>query len=104
MSADWDDEHYQFCYVDQDGVVQGARIPFQFSPETEEDIVVVTTKGKVEEIKQHNEELLRENQELKDSCTSLWKQKSDAQAELQRKQKALEPLQNINKKLEQKVE
>lgn len=99
-----DDEHYQFCYVDQDGVVRGASIPFQFRPETEEDIVVVTTKGKVEEIEQHNEELLQENQELKDSCASLQKQNSDAQAELQSKQEALEALQSINKKLEQKME
>ncbi|KAL6034086.1 hypothetical protein STEG23_007956, partial [Scotinomys teguina] len=99
-----DDEHYQFCYVDQDGVVRGASIPFQFRPESEEDIVVVTTKGKVEEIEQRNEELLRENQELKDSCASLQKQHSEAQAELQRKQEALEALQSINEKLEQRVE
>ncbi|XP_052613642.1 calcium-binding and coiled-coil domain-containing protein 2 isoform X1 [Peromyscus californicus insignis] len=99
-----DDEHYQFCYVDQDGVIRGASIPFQFRPESEEDIVVVTTKGKVEEIEQHNEELLRENQELKDSCASLQKQHSDAQAELERKQEALEALQSINKKLEQNME
>ncbi|CAH6775963.1 Calcoco2 [Phodopus roborovskii] len=99
-----DDEHYQFCYVDQDGIIRGASIPFQFRPETEEDIVVVTTKGKVEEIEQHNEELLLENQELKDSCASLQKQNSDVQAELQRKQEALEELQNINKKLKQEME
>ncbi|XP_007642656.1 calcium-binding and coiled-coil domain-containing protein 2 isoform X2 [Cricetulus griseus] len=99
-----DDEHYQFCYVDQGGVVRGASIPFQFRPETEEDIVVVTTKGKVEEIEQHNKELLRENQELKDSCASLQKQNSDLQAELQRKQEALEALQKTHNKLEQQVE
>lgn len=39
-----DDEYYQFCYVDQDGVVRGASIPFQFRPENEEDILVVTTQ------------------------------------------------------------
>ncbi|XP_008836515.1 calcium-binding and coiled-coil domain-containing protein 2 isoform X1 [Nannospalax galili] len=99
-----DDEYYQFCYVDQDGMVRGASIPFQFRPESEEDIVVVTTKGKVEEIEQHNQELCRENQELKDSCASLQKQNSDIQAELQRKQEELETLQIINRKLEQKVE
>lgn len=99
-----DDEHYQFCYVDQDGVVRGASIPFQFRPESEEDIVVVTTKGKVEEIEQHNEELLRENQELRDSCASLQKQHSDAQAELERKQEALEALRSTNKKLEEDME
>ncbi|XP_053426098.1 calcium-binding and coiled-coil domain-containing protein 2 [Nycticebus coucang] len=98
-----DDEYYQFCYVDQDGVVRGASIPFQFRPENEEDILVVTTQGEVEEIEEQNKELCKENQELKDSCVSLQKQNSDMQAELQRKQEELETLQSINKKLEQKV-
>ncbi|XP_062967641.1 calcium-binding and coiled-coil domain-containing protein 2 [Cynocephalus volans] len=98
-----DDEYYQFCYVDQDGVVRGASIPFQFRPENEEDILVVTPQGEVEEIEQHNKKLCKENQELKESCVSLQKQKSDMQAELQRKQEELETLQSINKKLEQKV-
>lgn len=40
----------------------------------------------MEEIEQHNNELRRENQELKDSCVSLQKQNSDLQAELQKKQ------------------
>ncbi|XP_008269561.1 calcium-binding and coiled-coil domain-containing protein 2 isoform X2 [Oryctolagus cuniculus] len=98
-----DDEYYQFCYVDQDGVVRGASIPFQFRPENEEDILVVTTQGQVEEIEQHNKELYRENQELKDSCVSLQTQNADMQAELQRKQEELETLQSINKKLEQEA-
>ncbi|PNJ66298.1 CALCOCO2 isoform 9 [Pongo abelii] len=98
-----DDEYYQFCYVDQDGVVRGASIPFQFRPENEEDILVVTTQGEVEEIEQHNKELCKENQELKDNCVSLQKQNSDMQAELQKKQEELETLQSINKKLELKV-
>uniref|UniRef100_A0A2I3N7K0 Calcium-binding and coiled-coil domain-containing protein 2 n=1 Tax=Papio anubis TaxID=9555 RepID=A0A2I3N7K0_PAPAN len=98
-----DDEYYQFCYVDQDGVVRGASIPFQFRPENEEDILVVTTQGEVEEIERHNKELCKENQELKDSCVSLQKQNSDMQAELQKKQEELETLQSINKKLELKV-
>ncbi|XP_048221266.1 calcium-binding and coiled-coil domain-containing protein 2 isoform X2 [Perognathus longimembris pacificus] len=98
-----DDEYYQFCYVDQDGVVRGASIPFQFRPESEEDILVVTTKGKVEEIEQHNVELCKENQELKDSCATLQKENSDMQAELKRKQEELETLQSTNNKLEEKV-
>ncbi|XP_055432093.1 calcium-binding and coiled-coil domain-containing protein 2 isoform X5 [Bubalus kerabau] len=117
-----DDEYYQFCYVDQDGVVRGASIPFQFRPENEEDILVVTTQGEVEEIEQHNKELCKENRELKDSCVSLQKQNSDMQATLQKKQRSqwqptpvllpgkshgrrsleeLETLKSINKKLEQ---
>ncbi|XP_014396633.1 PREDICTED: calcium-binding and coiled-coil domain-containing protein 2 isoform X4 [Myotis brandtii] len=99
-----DDEYYQFCYVDQDGLVRGASIPFQFRPENEEDILVVTTQGEVEEIEQNNKELRKENQELKDSCVSLQKQNSDMQAELQKKQEELETLKSINKKLGQKVE
>ncbi|XP_037665378.1 calcium-binding and coiled-coil domain-containing protein 2 [Choloepus didactylus] len=101
-----DDEYYQFCYVDQDGVVRGASIPFQFRPESEEDILVVTTQEEVEEIEQRNKELCRENQELKDSCLSLQKQNSDMQAELQRMQELqeeLKTLKNLNKKLENKV-
>ncbi|KAF6092665.1 calcium binding and coiled-coil domain 2 [Phyllostomus discolor] len=71
-----DDEYYQFCYVDQDGVVRGASIPFQFRPE---------------------------NEELRDSCASLQKQNSDLQAELRKKQEELETLKSINKELEQKA-
>jgi len=98
-----DDEYYQFCYVDQDGVVRGASIPFQFRPENEEDILVVTTQGEVEEIEQHNKELCKENEELKDSCVSLQKQNSDMQAELHKKEEELETLKSTNKKLEQQV-
>ncbi|EFB19970.1 hypothetical protein PANDA_005020, partial [Ailuropoda melanoleuca] len=98
-----DDEYYQFCYVDQDGVVRGASIPFQFRPENEEDILVVTTQGEVEEIEQHNKELCKENQELKDSCVSLQKQNSDLQAELHKKEEALETLRNTSKKLDQQA-
>ncbi|XP_047563651.1 calcium-binding and coiled-coil domain-containing protein 2 isoform X2 [Lutra lutra] len=98
-----DDEYYQFCYVDQDGVVRGASIPFQFRPENEEDILVVTTQGEVEEIEQHNKELRKENQELKDSCVSLQQQNSDMQAELHKKEEELETLKGTNKELEQQL-
>ncbi|KAM8999606.1 calcium-binding and coiled-coil domain-containing protein 2 isoform X1 [Sarcophilus harrisii] len=101
-----DDEYYQFCYVDQDGVVRGASVPFQFRPESEEDILVVTTQGEVEEIEQLNKELRQQNQELKDNCVSLQKQNSDMHAELQKTQELqerLESLTEINKTLEQKV-
>ncbi|XP_012933189.1 calcium-binding and coiled-coil domain-containing protein 2 isoform X2 [Heterocephalus glaber] len=99
-----DDEYYQFCYVDQDGMVRGASVPFQFRPESEEDILVVTTKVKVEETEQHNKELCQENQELQALCAHLEEQNSAAQAELQRKQEELETLQSVNKKLEQESE
>ncbi|XP_006902002.1 PREDICTED: calcium-binding and coiled-coil domain-containing protein 2-like isoform X1 [Elephantulus edwardii] len=101
-----DDEYYQFCYVDQDGVVWGASIPFQFHPESEDDILVVSTQGEVEELDQRNKELCKENQELKDSCVSLQKQNSDLQTELQKMhglQEELETLKNINKELERNV-
>lgn len=38
------DEYYQFCYVDQDGAVRGASVPFQFRAKTEDDILVVSTQ------------------------------------------------------------
>ncbi|XP_046937059.1 calcium-binding and coiled-coil domain-containing protein 2 isoform X4 [Lynx rufus] len=98
-----DDEYYQFCYVDQDGVVRGASIPFQFRPENEEDILVVTTQGEVEEIEQRNKELCKENQELKDTCVSLQKQNSDTQAELHKTQEELEILKSTAQKLEQEA-
>lgn len=50
-----DDGSYQFCYVDQDGVVQGASIPFQFFPERKRDFMALTTKGKTEGIQWHEE-------------------------------------------------
>lgn len=39
-----DDEYYQFCYIDQDGQVRGASVPFQFQAEAEDDMLVVTTQ------------------------------------------------------------
>ena len=41
------------------------------------------SQEKVEEMEQHTAELLRENQELKESCASLHQQNTDVQAELQ---------------------
>ncbi|XP_021501005.2 calcium-binding and coiled-coil domain-containing protein 2 isoform X3 [Meriones unguiculatus] len=96
-----DDEHYQFCYVDLNGVVRGASIPFQFRAETENDIVVVTTKERVEEIEQLNEELYQENQTLKNTCANLQEMLSEAQAELQKKQERVEETEQLNEELHQ---
>ncbi|XP_074019200.1 calcium-binding and coiled-coil domain-containing protein 2 isoform X2 [Numenius arquata] len=98
-----DDEYYQFCYVDQDGVVRGASVPFQFRAETEDDILVVTTQGEVEEIELQNKNLHKENEELKASCASLEKQKMDLQEKLnkmQELQNSLESLKSNTEKLE----
>ncbi|XP_072742204.1 calcium-binding and coiled-coil domain-containing protein 2 [Mycteria americana] len=98
-----DDEYYQFCYVDQDGVVRGASVPFQFRAETEDDILVVTTQGEVEEIELQNKNLHKENEELKASCASLQKQNVDLQEELsktQELQNSLESLRSNTEKLE----
>ncbi|NXG94600.1 CACO2 protein, partial [Stercorarius parasiticus] len=98
-----DDEYYQFCYVDQDGVVRGASVPFQFRAETEDDILVVTTQGEVEEIELQNKNLRKENEELKASCASLEKQNIDLQKELnkmQELQNSLESLRSNTEKLE----
>ncbi|NXV18313.1 CACO2 protein, partial [Cepphus grylle] len=98
-----DDEYYQFCYVDQDGVVRGASVPFQFRAETEDDILVVTTQGEVEEIELRNKNLRKENEELKASCASLKKQNIGLQKELnkmQELQNSLESLRSNTVKLE----
>ncbi|XP_068274712.1 calcium-binding and coiled-coil domain-containing protein 2 isoform X3 [Nyctibius grandis] len=98
-----DDEYYQFCYVDQDGVVRGASVPFQFRAETEDDILVVTTQGEVEEIELQNKNLHKENEELKASCASLQKQNIDLQEEVnktQELQNSLESLRSNTEKLE----
>ncbi|NWR38208.1 CACO2 protein, partial [Tachuris rubrigastra] len=98
-----DDEYYQFCYVDQDGMVRGASVPFQFRAETEDDILVVTTQGEVEEIELRNKNLREENEELKASCANLQKQNVELQEELkktQELQKSLESLRSNTEKLE----
>ncbi|KAM4030615.1 calcium-binding and coiled-coil domain-containing protein 2 isoform 2-T2 [Anomaloglossus baeobatrachus] len=48
-----DDDYYQFCYVDLNGEVRGASIPFQFTynPESEdEDILMVAPEREVEKL------------------------------------------------------
>ncbi|XP_039372735.1 calcium-binding and coiled-coil domain-containing protein 2 isoform X2 [Mauremys reevesii] len=87
-----DDEYYQFCYVDEEGVVRGASVPFQFRAETEDDILVVTTQGEVEEIEQQNKDLLKENKELKESCLCLQKQNLGLQEELRLAQEKMKEL------------
>ncbi|XP_072860456.2 calcium-binding and coiled-coil domain-containing protein 2 isoform X2 [Pogona vitticeps] len=77
-----DDEYYQFCYIDQDGQVRGASVPFQFHAEAEDDMLVVTTQGEVEEIEQQNAALLQENQELKEKESTLQKQNEDLQEKI----------------------
>ncbi|XP_006120517.2 calcium-binding and coiled-coil domain-containing protein 2 [Pelodiscus sinensis] len=87
-----DDEYYQFCYVDQEGMVRGASVPFQFRAETEDDILVVTTQGEVEEIEQQNKDLLKENKELKENCLCLQKQNLGLQEQLQLAQEKMKEL------------
>ncbi|XP_010181163.1 PREDICTED: calcium-binding and coiled-coil domain-containing protein 2 [Mesitornis unicolor] len=95
-----DDEYYQFCYVDQDGVVRGASVPFQFRAETEDDILVVTTQGEVEEIELQNKNLRKENEELKASCASLQKQNNDLQEELNKAQELQNSLESLRSSAE----
>ncbi|NXD87842.1 CACO2 protein, partial [Halcyon senegalensis] len=95
-----DDEYYQFCYVDQDGVVRGASVPFQFRAETEDDILVVTTQGEVEEIELQNKNLRQENEELKATCAGLQKQTIDLQEELKRTQELQNNLDSLRSSAE----
>ncbi|NXW60577.1 CACO2 protein, partial [Eurystomus gularis] len=90
-----DDEYYQFCYIDRNGVVRGASIPFQFRAESEDDILVVTTQGEVEEIEQQNKNLHQENEELKATCAHLQQQNSDLQEELKRTQELQTSLESL---------
>ncbi|XP_075630971.1 calcium-binding and coiled-coil domain-containing protein 2 [Balearica regulorum gibbericeps] len=97
------DDYYQFCYVDQDGAVRGASVPFQFRAKTEDDILVVSTQEEVEEIELENKNLRKENEELKASCASLQKQNINLQEELnktQELQNSLESLRSNTEKLE----
>ncbi|POI24278.1 hypothetical protein CIB84_011972 [Bambusicola thoracicus] len=98
-----DDEYYQFCYIDQDGMIRGASVPFQFRAETEDDILVVTTQGEVEEIELQNKNLLKENKKLQANCASLQKQNTDLQEDLKKTQElqnVLESLRSSTEKLE----
>ncbi|NXI66102.1 CACO2 protein, partial [Anseranas semipalmata] len=95
-----DDEYYQFCYIDQDGVVRGASVPFQFRAETEDDILVVTTQGEVEEIELQNKNLLKENEELQTSCASLQKQNAELQEELKKTRELHNGLESLRSSME----
>ncbi|XP_010008408.1 PREDICTED: calcium-binding and coiled-coil domain-containing protein 2 [Nestor notabilis] len=93
-----DDEYYQFCYVDQDGLVRGASVPFQVRAETEEDILVVATQGEVEKVELQNQNLHKQNEKLKANCASLQKENSHLQEELRKTQ---QQNQNLLKELEE---
>ncbi|NXG12753.1 CACO2 protein, partial [Sakesphorus luctuosus] len=95
-----DDEHYQFCYVDQDGAVRGASVPFQFRAESEDDILVVKTQGEVEEIELQNKNLHKEKEELKASCANLQKQNMELQEELKKTQELQKSLEALRSKAE----
>lgn len=71
-----DGEFYQFCYVDNQGIVRGASTPFRFQSisETEicdEGILIVTTQDKVEIFEKEKEELSCQVAELKECCKEL---------------------------------
>ncbi|XP_063815668.1 calcium-binding and coiled-coil domain-containing protein 2 [Pseudophryne corroboree] len=70
-----DDEFYQFCYVDQNGEVRGASVPFQFRSnitEEEDDILMVTTE--LEMMKTKEECII-----LKETVQNLTEEKSALQ-------------------------
>ncbi|NWR65097.1 CACO2 protein, partial [Bucorvus abyssinicus] len=101
-----DDEYYQFCYIDQAGMVRGASVPFQFIAETKDDILVVRTQGEEEEIELQNKKLREENEELKANSAHLQQQINYLQEELKKTQglqNSLECLKSNTEKLEQEV-
>ncbi|XP_010130529.1 PREDICTED: calcium-binding and coiled-coil domain-containing protein 2, partial [Buceros rhinoceros silvestris] len=77
-----DDEDYQFCYVDQAGMVRGASSPFQFRAETMDDTLVVRTQEEEEEIELQNKKLCKENEELKANCAHIHQQINDLQEKI----------------------
>ncbi|NWU25118.1 CACO2 protein, partial [Dyaphorophyia castanea] len=90
-----DDDHYQFCYVDQDGVVRGASVPFQFRPEPDDDILVVTTQAEAEEMELRNQKLRRENEELRGDCAELRRRNRELQGELGTAQELRDRLESL---------
>ncbi|XP_048374282.1 calcium-binding and coiled-coil domain-containing protein 2 [Sphaerodactylus townsendi] len=89
-----DDEYYQFCYVDQDGIVRGASVPFQFHAAAEDDMLVVTTQGEVEEIEQQNKSLLHENQKQRETLTNLQKRNEDLEEQVEKAKETVKELED----------
>ncbi|XP_070582591.1 calcium-binding and coiled-coil domain-containing protein 2 isoform X2 [Erythrolamprus reginae] len=95
-----DDEHYQFCYVDQDGQVRGASTPFQFHDEAQDDILVVTKEEEMEKMQKQNETLLQENHNLKKNLVSLQEQNVYLQEELVSAKALQDKVNNLEDKCE----
>ncbi|XP_043911334.1 calcium-binding and coiled-coil domain-containing protein 2 [Protopterus annectens] len=105
-----DGEFYQFCYVDNQGVVRGASTPFRFQNISEQetcddDILVVTTQDKVETFEKEKEALEKEKEELscqvtelKECCKELEEKKHAAQVE---NSQLIEDLKHVRQELDE---
>ncbi|XP_053553252.1 calcium-binding and coiled-coil domain-containing protein 2 [Bombina bombina] len=74
-----DDDYYQFCYVDENGVLRGASISFQFchGVEKEEEILLVTTE---EEALKTKEQQIKSQEIILEQQRKLSAQEKDSRA------------------------
>ncbi|KAM4622830.1 calcium-binding and coiled-coil domain-containing protein 2 [Discoglossus pictus] len=123
------DDYYQFCYVDENGLLRGASICFQFchemEKEEEEDILLVTTEEEAlknkEQLKKSQETILeleeklsvldRDSSTLEETVSSLNKdivskaeQIGALQANLEASDKKTEELLQRNKELKEQLD
>ncbi|XP_056404181.1 calcium-binding and coiled-coil domain-containing protein 2 [Hyla sarda] len=92
-----DNEFYQFCYVDHNGEVRGASIPFQFChnvPEDENDVLMVTTEMEMMMINEENAELKKAVEKLTEEKSLLQEKVSSLQNENQAQAEKIQNLQD----------
>ncbi|XP_069809272.1 calcium-binding and coiled-coil domain-containing protein 2 [Dendropsophus ebraccatus] len=94
-----DDDYYQFCYVDQNGEVRGASIPFQFcynipEDDDDDDILMVTTEMEMMKKNEENAELKEALEKLKEENSSLKEKLSSLQNENQAQAGRIQNLQD----------
>nr|XP_033774301.1 calcium-binding and coiled-coil domain-containing protein 2 isoform X2 [Geotrypetes seraphini] len=91
-------EFYQFCYVDQDGLVRGASVPFQIRQEVEEEVLLVTTEGEMQAFAQQSQNLLTIKMELEE----LQLEKKNIEAKFEKSQESVTALERTMHSLQSK--
>ncbi|MCI4384269.1 hypothetical protein PGIGA_G00036830 [Pangasianodon gigas] len=91
-----DGEFYQFCYVDSNGQVRGASIPFCFQnpAETSTDcsLLVISTQEQVEQMEKEKEALLTEMEQLKEGKAILKNELDERLREIHRLRMCIDKL------------
>ncbi|XP_030077434.1 calcium-binding and coiled-coil domain-containing protein 2 isoform X2 [Microcaecilia unicolor] len=93
-----EEDFYQFCYVDWNGVVRGASVPFQICQEVEEEILLVTTEGTMQGFAQQNQDLIKIKMELEE----LQLEKKNIEVKLEKSQESVTALERNNHSLQRK--